>query len=187
MASDESKLPLGIKILIGIVILLFGLPIVLSVPALMIATKEGTRSNEPNELTTWEGQDAPDLEIKTIDGANLKLSEFRGRGVILDYWATWCGPCIREIPHLQKLADEFPQDLVVIGVSSENMPVVQKFASAKSIRYTIGTATNSQPPYADIRVIPTTFFIDRKGTIRKVLRGYHDYPSLKTQVSLITE
>jgi len=187
MTSSEPKLPTGIKILIGIVILLFGLPFLIIIPGMIFATREGAKSNASDELSTWEGQSAPDLEITTIDGATLKLSEFHGRAVILDYWATWCGPCIREIPHLQKLADELLQDLVVIGVSSEKMAVLQKFANGKSIRYHIGTATNSPSPYADIRVIPTTLFIDRNGTIRKVLRGYHDYPSLKTQVSLILE
>lgn len=186
MASNDPKLPVFIKFLIGIVILLFGLPFVVTVPAFINATRKGTTS-EANELSTWEGQSAPDLEITTIDGATLKLSELRGRAVILDYWATWCGPCILEIPHLQKLADEFPQDLVVVGVSSENISVLQKFARSKSMRYQVGTATNSPSPYADIRVIPTTFFIDRNGTIRKVVRGYHDYPSLKAQVSMIVE
>jgi len=82
---------------------------------------------------------------------------------------------VREIPHLQKVADEFPQDLVVIGISSENMSVLQKFARAKALRYQVGNADNSPAPYAAITVVPTTFFIDREGIIRKVLRGYQDY------------
>jgi peroxiredoxin len=184
MASEEQKLPMVVKVLIGLVILLFGLSILPVAPALLVALKKGPIS-VANELSAWEGRPSPDLSITTTDGATLQLSEFRGRAVILDYWATWCGPCVREIPHLQKVADEFPQDLVVIGISSENMSVLQKFARSKSMRYQVGNAASSPSPYADITVVPTTFFIDREGTIRKVLRGYQDYSQLNAQASMI--
>lgn len=184
MASKEPKLPMVVKVLIGLVILLFTLPILSIAPVLLLTLKKGP-SSVANKLSEWEGRSSPDLEIKITNGETLKLSEFQGRAVILDFWATWCGPCVREIPHLQKLADESPQDLVVIGISSENMSVLQKFATSKSLRYQVGNATSSLSPYADITVVPTTFFIDRKGTIRKVLRGYHDYSQLNSQASMI--
>ena len=186
MASEEQKLPMVVKVLIGLVILLFVLPILTLAPVLLLAIKKGP-SNVANELSEWEGRSAPDLAITTTDGATLQLSEFQGRAVILDYWATWCGPCVREIPHLQKVADEFPQDLVVIGISTENMSVLQKFAKSKSLRYQVGTAISSPAPYAAITVVPTTFFIDREGTIRKVLRGYHDHSQLNAQASMIVK
>lgn len=184
MASEDQKLPMVVKVLIGLVLLLFGLPILTVGPVLFLAIKNGP-SNIANELSEWEGRTAPDLAITTTEGATHQLSEFRGRAVILDFWATWCGPCVREIPHLQKVADEFPQDLVVIGISSENMAVLQKFASSKSLRYQVGNAASSSPPYAGITVVPTTFFIDREGTIRKVLRGYQDHSQLNAQASMM--
>jgi peroxiredoxin len=186
MASQEQKLPIVVKVLIGLVVLLFSLPILAIAPALLRSINTG-KSRVSNRLSEWEGQSSPDLAITTTDGTKLQLSEFRGRAVILDYWATWCGPCVREIPHLQKVADEFPQDLVVIGISSESMSVLQKFASSKSLRYQVGNAANSPSPYADITVLPTTFFIDRKGTIQKVLRGYHDYSQLNAQASMLIQ
>lgn len=131
MADDEQKLPMVVKLLIGFVILLFLLPILAMGPVLLRAMKKGP-SSVAMELSEWEGRSAPDLAITTTDGATLRLSELRGRAVILDYWATWCGPCVREIPHLQKVADEFSQDLVVIGISSESMSDLQKFARAKA-------------------------------------------------------
>ena len=184
MPGDEQKLPMVVKLLIGFVILLFVLPILTVGPVLFLAIKNGP-SNIANELSEWEGRTAPDLAITTTEGATLQLSEFRGRAVILDFWATWCGPCVREIPHLQKVADEFPQDIVVIGISSENMSVLQKFASSKSLRYQVGNAASSSPPYSGITVVPTTFFIDREGTIRKVLRGYQDHSQLNAQASMM--
>ena len=184
MASEEQKLPMVVKVLIGFVILLFVLPILTLAPVLLLAIKKGP-SSVANELSEWEGRSAPDLAITTTDGATLRLSELRGRAVILDYWATWCGPCVREIPHLQKVTDEFPQDLVVIGISSESMSVLQKFARAKALRYQVGNAASSPAPYAGITVVPTTFFIDREGTIRKVLRGYQDYSQLNAQASMM--
>ncbi len=184
MTSEEQKLPMVVKVLIGLVILLFGLPILTLAPALLQVLTQGPNS-DADELSAWEGRSSPDLAITTTDGATLQLSELRGRAVILDYWATWCGPCVREIPHLQKVADEFPQDLVVIGISSEQMLVLQEFAKSKSMRYQIGNSASSPSPYADITGVPTTFFIDRTGTIRKVLRGYQDYSQLSTQASML--
>ena len=186
MASEEQKLPMVVKVLIGLVILLFLLPILTIGPVLLLEIKKGP-SDVANELSEWEGRSAPDLAMTTTDGAMLQLSEFRGRAVILDYWATWCGPCVREIPHLQKVADEFPQDLVVIGISSENMSVLQEFAKSKSLRYPIGAAASRVPPYTGITVVPTTFFIDREGMIRRILVGYHEYSQLRAEASAIVQ
>jgi len=183
MASQEQKLTIVVKVLIGLVILLFSLPILAIAPALLSAIKKGP--SVANQLSDWVGQSAPDLAITTTDGAVMRLSELRGRAVILDFWATWCGPCVREIPHLQKVADDFPEDVVVVGVSLENMSVLQRFAKSKSVKYPIGIAANRPSPYSDVTRVPTTFFIDRNGTIRKVLLGYKDYSQLHAQALVI--
>lgn len=186
MVNDEPKLPIVVKLLIGLVLLLFGLPILSIVLALIVSMRAGPSSGS-KELAGWEGRAAPDLAITTTDGVTLHLSQFRGRGVILDCWATWCGPCVREIPHLQRVADDLPQDLVVVGLSNESLQVLHKFAQSKSLRYPIGTSASRLPPFANVSAVPTTFFIDREGTIRKILVGYHEYSQLRAEASVIVQ
>lgn len=183
---DEIQSP---KIAAVGIAMTLGSPVCMTVFQWTVGAALATRSpaGRPNEFTDWEGRPAPDVTITTVDGKHLKLSELQGRGVILDCWATWCPPCVREIPHLQKVADDLSNDLVVVGISSEDLNKVQAFAKAKSLRYPVGKPDLLPPPYASVSSIPTTFFIDRQGVIRKVLVGYHDYPALRDQASLIVQ
>jgi len=85
-----------------------------------------------SELTQWEGVAAPDLLVTTLDGEKLRLDDLRGRRVVLNFWATWCGPCVKEIPHFIKLADETDNaELVIIGISREDGAVQKAFAEKK--------------------------------------------------------
>jgi peroxiredoxin len=131
----------------------------------------------------WVGKESPDIALKDLDGKSLVLSELRGRGVVLDFWATWCPPCKREIPHFVKLSNTYDVDeLVIIGLSSESEATIRSFRDSRGIEYPLATARNLPSPYGDIRSIPTTFFIDRKGIIRDVLVGYHDFAQLNAHV-----
>jgi peroxiredoxin len=128
----------------------------------------------------WEGVLAPDIKITTLDGATVALSDLKGKRVILDFWATWCPPCVQEIPHFVRLRNEIStNDLVLIGISDEERGTLEKFIKKHDINYSIGTAKDSPAPYSDITSIPTTYFIDRKGVIQKILVGYHDFDELK--------
>lgn len=129
----------------------------------------------------WSGVMAPDFTVTTLDGDTLTLSELRGKRVIVDFWATWCGPCVMEIPHFVQLAKEIPSDdLVIIGISDEDPEDLRLFARGNEINYAIASAELDDRPYSEIVSIPTTFFIDRKGVIQEILEGYHDYDSLKS-------
>ncbi len=127
------------------------------------------------------GVAAPDINLTDIDGNVITLSKLKGKRVILDFWATWCGPCKMEIPHFIKLADEVKTDnLVIIGISSEDKSVLKNFIKKTGINYSVASARNLPSPFSGISSIPTTFFIDRNGIIQNVLVGYHDYDTLKT-------
>lgn len=131
----------------------------------------------------WVGKEAPDIALKDLDGKPLVLSQLRGRRVVLDFWATWCPPCKREIPHFVKLSNTYDADeLVIIGISSEDEATIRSFRGSRGIKYPLATARVLPSPYGDIKSIPTTFFIDRKGIIRDVLVGYHDFAQLNAHV-----
>jgi peroxiredoxin len=123
---------------------------------------------------------APDINLTDMDGNKIILSQLKGKRVVLDFWATWCPPCKREIPHFIMLANEIKSDnLVIIGISSEDKSTLKKFIKKTGINYPIVSADNLPSPFAQISSIPTTFFIDRNGIIQNVLSGYHDYDTLK--------
>ena len=84
------------------------------------------------------GKPAPDFELQTLAGETFKLSEQAGKVVFLNLWATWCPPCVGEIPDIQKLADAHPDDLVVIGASVDrNVEDVKAFVEENKLTYPI--------------------------------------------------
>jgi peroxiredoxin len=128
----------------------------------------------------WKTVQAPDLEVTALDGTKFRLEELKGKRVVLNFWATWCAPCVMEIPHFVKLAEETStDDLVIIGISDEDTTVLKAFIKEKGINYAVVSDDELPSPYGLIHSIPTTFFIDRNGVIQEVFEGYHDYDDLR--------
>lgn len=141
---------------------------------------QSASQREEVDFTKWEGVLAPDISVTTLDGQTIKLSELKGKRAVLDFWATWCPPCVREIPHfIQLFSQTSRDDLVIVGISSEDAKTLKEFVKKHGVNYPIASAKNLPSPYADIQSIPTTFFIDRKGVIQTVAAGYHEYNDLK--------
>ncbi|MDW8310090.1 MAG: TlpA disulfide reductase family protein [Verrucomicrobiales bacterium] len=139
---------------------------------------------ETHPFKDWKGVEAPDFTLKTLDGTSLKLSDLRGRRVILNFWATWCPPCVKEIPHFIQLRKEIPEgDLAIVGISNEDEATLREFVRRKGINYPIASADDLPAPYREVSGIPTTFFIDRRGVIQEVLIGYHDLAALRQHAS----
>lgn len=139
---------------------------------------------ETSEFEEWKGATAPDFTLTSLEGQTLKLSDWRGRRVILDFWATWCPPCVKEIPHFIQLRNEIPEsELIIVGISREDEPTLRDFVRRKGINYPIASARDLPAPYSNVRAIPTTFFIDRRGVIQEVLVGYHNLESLRKRAA----
>ena len=122
------------------------------------------------------GKPAPEMDMQTIDGQSLTLSAQRGNVVLLNFWATWCGPCVRELPDLKRLAEETQDDgVLVIGVSNEPVDTLRPFVERNDINYPIVSGKNWAAPFDKITAVPTTYLIDSSGTIQNVFVGSRTY------------
>jgi thiol-disulfide isomerase/thioredoxin len=129
---------------------------------------------------------APAFAVRTVDGRTVRLADLKNRPLIMDFWATWCGPCRASMPHLNAVSARYAkQGLAVVGMSvDESGPApVKRFASQLGVRFTIAMANDDLlDAYGPIRVIPTTFFINRKGEIVRRVVGYIDSETMEGYV-----
>ena len=122
----------------------------------------------------WYGKAAPEFTVTDIKGKEHSLSSYRGRNVMVVFWATWCPPCQREVPNLIELRKQIGEDkLAIIAISNENPGTVKAFVNDKGINYTVASVANTAlpSPFSDVTSIPTTFYIDRNGKIKLVTVG----------------
>jgi peroxiredoxin len=139
------------------------------------ATEKKTtqQTRDTGKEASWG--DAPDFTLPKVEGGSLSLSEFKGKVIILNFWATWCPPCRAEIPDFIELSNKYnKKGLVVIGVSLDKSGVntVKQFMDSQKINYPIIMGNSKVTrDYGGIRGIPTTFIIDRKGNLRKKFQG----------------
>ena len=119
---------------------------------------------------------APQFSLANLDGKNVSLKDFADKVMVVDFWATWCGPCREEIPHLNKLYENYRgKGVVVVGISmdAEGPEVVKQFAKELRMEYPVVMGDeNVQQDFGGIVGLPTTFIIDRKGNIVKKYTGY---------------
>lgn len=114
--------------------------------------------------------DSPAWSLVTLDGKSVGRDELKGKTVVVDFWATWCGPCIHEIPGYVALQKKYAdRGLVIVGVSVDRKgeTVVPPFAKKMSINYPLALATPEViEAFGGVEAIPTTLLIDRDGKIR---------------------
>jgi peroxiredoxin len=135
----------------------------------------------------WQGKEAPDFTVTDITGKTHTLSEYRGRNVMLTFWATWCKPCIMEIPHLIELRNTIDEDkLAILAISyigpMNSTETVKKFVAANPIiNYTVTSTDvmNVPRPYNLVTSIPSSFFIDPQGKIKLATEGMMPQPQMK--------
>ncbi|WP_066062644.1 TlpA disulfide reductase family protein [Neobacillus soli] len=126
------------------------------------ATKEG--------LTI--GAMAPNFELKTLTGDKVKLSDLKGKKVMLNFWATWCGPCKAEMPEMEKFSKHKEDDVVILAVNIDPQLDVQGFVDENKITFPILLdADDIVNEKYQIISIPTTYFIDSKGIIQDKFIG----------------
>ncbi len=131
-------------------------------------------------------QQAPDIALPTVEGDTFRLSDQRGRVVVLNFWATWCPPCREEIPLFVELQRELGDDgLQFVGVSldQEGVDAVRPFAREMNVNYPIVVDDGSVAPrYGGIRALPTTFLIGPDGAIHSYAPGMVTEPLLRPRL-----
>jgi peroxiredoxin len=120
---------------------------------------------------------APDFTLRSADGRNLRLAEQRGQVVMINFWASWCGPCRQEMPHLNRLHDKYGKaGFVLLGVNVDDDP---RAAAAAAARWGIAFPVLLDADKAVSRVwglasMPASVLIDRDGRVRYLHRGWRE-------------
>lgn len=128
---------------------------------------------------------APTVHLRDMDGRVLDLARLRGRVVLIDFWATWCGPCREEIPTLKKLQERYgPRGLSVLGLSldGEAAPVLA-FRRQAGLNYPVALADLSTTArFGGVLGLPTLYLVDRAGVLRRRFQGLDTGPAVEAAV-----
>jgi thiol-disulfide isomerase/thioredoxin len=144
-------------------------------PANTIAPGSDTTYEPPKPASEQVriGSLAPDFTLNTLDNRAVKLSQFRGKPVLINFWATWCPPCEAELPMLQQTYQANQDKLVILGVNMrEDADTVAGRVDKAGLKYPVvldgnGDVTNRY----QVRVFPTSLFIDKNGIVQRIILG----------------
>jgi thiol-disulfide isomerase/thioredoxin len=128
---------------------------------------------------------APDFQLAGLDGKPVTLAGSKGKVVLVNFWATWCGPCRAEIPDLVELQAKYKDRLQILGlvVDDEDVEAVKKFAAKFGINYPVALATNDiRIRYGGIPALPTSFVLDSEGRVVQKHEGLRDPVLYETEI-----
>jgi thiol-disulfide isomerase/thioredoxin len=136
-----------------------------------------TSSQKPSILAGAVGSSLPDFSVADLQGHTLSSSDLRGRVVLVDFWATWCQPCKKEMPGYQKLLDRYSsRGFVAIGFKFDTMMDMEDplhFARKIGVRYPLAVAADDiKQKFGGIEGLPTTMLYDRQGILRTKVIGF---------------
>lgn len=139
-------------------------------------------SNDKNGIAV--GEKAPDFQVETIDGKKVKLSDYRGKKVFLNFWATWCPPCKAEMPHMQSFYEEKPENVEVLAVNlEESASKVKDFADQYRLDFPVLLdRSGAVAEVYDIYTIPTTYVLNEDGTVHQKIIGPMDEAMMKNLI-----
>src|SRR5215467_9482389 len=120
---------------------------------------------------------APAFKVDMLDGKPLSVADYQGKVILLNFWATWCGPCRAEIPDLVELQNKYKEQLQIIGlvVDDDDQEAIRKFAARFRINYPVAIATDElRSKYGGIPALPTSFVLDGEGRVVQKHEGLRD-------------
>ncbi len=134
------------------------------------------------------GHQAPDFALTTLDGKSLKLSDLRGKAVVLNFWATWCSPCRMELPWLVDLQNKYrAQGLEIVGIAEDDTAKdkVAQFVKEMNLNYAVALDDSTvAEKYGNVEDLPTTFYINRDGKIVQFAAGLLDRSEIEDNMKM---
>ena len=190
----------GLAAIVGVAVILLWVGGVLGnqgggegIEDVLVLDTQPTEGQGELQVGSQKGQLAPDFEISDFDGTRHALSDFRGRAVYVNFWATWCVPCQIELPEMAALQEEFGDDLVVITVNRResldraeayfsNLPLLD---GGNGVDFPVNGMDPDDTLYDLYRAIamPSSFFIDPDGVISDVAHGLILLDQMRTAVN----
>lgn len=146
----------------------------LSLTALLLTSC--TRPDQRREMEILEiGRPAPSFKLPDLNGKQISLNDYRGKLVMLDFWATWCGPCRMTMPVMENLQKEYPNDMVLLAINlQEKDGVVREYVQQQNINSMVLLDRDGSTGQAyGTSSIPMHVLIDKSGIIRHVQLGYN--------------
>lgn len=136
------------------------------------------------------GSRLPDFSVKDLQGREISSADLRGKVVLIDFWATWCQPCKKEMPGYQKLVDRYgPGGFAVVGFKLDTMKDVEdpvRFARKIGVRYPLAVAVDDiKQKFGGIEGLPTTLIYDRGGILRKKIIGFEYTDVIESELKLL--
>jgi len=149
----------------------------------------------PAQTVQAGGSTAPDFTLRDINGTAVTLSALKGQVVLINFWATWCGPCKQEMPHLNKIEQELgPQGFRVLSISTDDARTgskVKAYVKSRGYGFTVllDTDTTVVSQYNPSKSLPYSVLLNRSGKIAKVFQGYKpgDEVHLREEVKKLVE
>ena len=177
----KSSYILWLSVLGGALLIFIATMAVIDRVARPADTAQGTSSTEASKkpatnLKTGNriGELAPDFTLLTTEGKTINLYDYKGKNIILNFWATWCGPCVYEIPFFKQIDDTWARaGVVVIAVNTQdNIDNAALYAKRNNLKFLIPVdPRGGVSTMFNVRGLPTTFFIDSDGVIKSIKIG----------------
>ncbi len=148
----------------------------------IVALADGLNPTE-RPVSSEVGRAAPDFLLAAVDGGEERLSDYRGKWVLINFWASWCGPCRQETPDLQRLQERRPDTVVVLGVNQqEPLKTAAEFVDEYDLTYPLALDSSGEvsAAYRVSRGLPVSILVDPSGVIREIHIGRIDEEALLT-------
>ncbi|MCW5937906.1 MAG: TlpA family protein disulfide reductase [Fimbriimonadaceae bacterium] len=157
--------------------------VLLGIAALSFAAQAGA-----NDVKELQGKAIPAFTMTTIDGKTVSSNSLKGKPYVLDFWATWCGPCKKATPFMQSLYSEFgSKGLVVVGANgledTKGAGPASSYAKEHKLGYVMTHSNDALMQKWGVTGVPTIMFVDKTGKVRKVYVGFAD--SLKAEMKAL--
>ncbi|WP_409293083.1 peroxiredoxin family protein [Peribacillus sp. SCS-37] len=161
--------------------ILTGLILMLLLSVAIVQAMENHREKKAEGVEP--GNIAPDFTLSTLDGKTVSLSDYKGKKVLLNFWATWCPPCKKEIPEMKEYAERMPDNEVILAVNMDPKADVKGFAAKMGMNFPVLLDKEDKVNSAyKVISIPTTYFIDSNGHISHKIIGQMKAEDLTEQM-----